>query len=128
MRNIINVILTYLVLFFTTKYFPEFVSVTGTKELIITNVILFVLDIVFSLLLVLMISMLMGVLFTVGKNENSIFFLIFSIIVSLVWTPLKLYLVSTFYEPFTIANDWKVYLLLTMLLGFFTVKAKRNNK
>lgn len=128
MRNIINVILTYLVLFFTTKYFPEFVSVTGTKELIITNVILFVLDIVFSLLLILMISMLMGVLFTVGKNENSIFFLIFSIIVSLAWTPLKLYLVSTFYEPFTIANDWRVYLLLTMLLGFFTVKAKRNNK
>lgn len=128
MRNIINVILTYLVLFFTTKYFPEFVSVTGTKELIITNVILFVLDIVFSLLLILMISMLMGVLFTVGKNENSIFFLIFSIIVSLAWTPLKLYLVSTFYEPFTIANDWRVYLLLTMLLGFFTVKAKKNNK
>lgn len=128
MRNIINVILTYLVLFFTTKYFPEFVSVAGTKELIITNVILFVLDIVFSLLLFLMISMLMGILFTVGKNENSIFFLIFSIIVSLAWTPLKLYLVSTFYKPFTIANDWRVYLLLTMLLGFFTVKAKRNNK
>lgn len=123
-KDILNVILTFIVLFVATKYFPEYVYVDGTKGLIVTVFLFVLMDIIFGILVFGLLAL--GVLFPKKLEAYYIFMVIIIIIAGVIWNFVKLYLVSTYYAGFEITGGFMPYLLLGIAFSIFTIKIESN--
>lgn len=127
-RSILNFVLTFVVLLVATTYFSEYVSVTGTKELIITTLLLSGLDILFAIAIVI-ICIVIGIIASLTNKmakTSSIITIVLMVIACILWIPTKLAIVSNYYEHFSIADNWLTYVVLTICLCAFSIKTDRN--
>ena len=116
MRNFINLIITFVVLALGNHLFPEIIVFNGGWEsILITSLLVLVANILFTFIaIIIMLSM---SFFDVTQGIATI--IIF--VLAFLWTPIKLYAVSYFYDGFQIVGGLGVYIILTLVLGFFTL-------
>ena len=125
LRSILNIFLTFAVLYVAKEYFPEYVRITGTRELIVTVLLLTIADTTYSLGLTIFLIPFMMSCF---KSNNAVGFLSFITIIitvilsAFIWTPVNLYLVSSLYKGFTIIGGFLTYLILSIILSMFSIK------
>ncbi|MBE1442277.1 phage holin family protein [Paenibacillus sp. OAS669] len=115
MRNLLNFLVTLLVFWIGNEYFHQYVAIKDTKTLIIASVLMFVISLLFSLAMVLSV-----LLITVGIGCLTTPALM---LVSLILTPIKLWLLDKYLYGFEIHGFW-TYVILTLVLSLFTVKVK----
>jgi uncharacterized membrane protein YvlD (DUF360 family) len=114
LKNLLNLLVTLLVFWLGNQYFNSYISIADTKTLIIAAVLMFVISLIYGFLLgVSMISIVIGI----GCLTTPLL-----IAASLVLTPIKLWLLDKFLPGFEIHGFW-TYVILTILLSIFTVKA-----
>lgn len=119
MRSTLNLLITFLVFWFGSHYFNEYISISDTATLILATVLMFVISFIYGFLLAAsMISIVVGI----GCLTTPLL-----IAASLVLTPIKLWLLDMYLPGFEINGIW-TYVILTIILSIFTVKVKRNNE
>ncbi|KRF09919.1 phage holin family protein [Paenibacillus sp. Soil787] len=115
MRNILNLLVTFLVFWCGSYYFNPYISISDTKTLILATVLMFVISFIYGFLLtVSMISMVVGI----GCLTTPLL-----VVASLVLTPIKLWLLDKYLTGFEIHGFW-TYVILSIILSIFTVKVK----
>ncbi|WP_171687637.1 phage holin family protein [Paenibacillus planticolens] len=113
MRNILNLLVTFLVFWCGSQYFNPYISISDTKTLIFATVLMFVISFIYGLLLTIsMLSIVIGI----GCLTTPLL-----VAASLVLTPIKLWLLDKYLPGFEIHGFW-TYVILTILLSIFTVK------
>ena len=118
MRNIINFIVTFAVLMLTSTYFPGSVYIDGIGTALLVTLLMFVLDLLYlGILLIAQVPRFLG---DAGDTIGTIL----TVVLALICTPVKLYLLSTFMPGFEILDGWVTYLILTVILSLFSVKGK----
>ncbi|NEN81843.1 MULTISPECIES: phage holin family protein [Paenibacillus] len=122
MRNLLNLLVTFLVFWCGNHYFNQYISISDTKTLIIATVLMFVISFIYGFLLTIsFISIVVGI----GCLTTPLL-----IVASLVLTPIKLWLLDRYLTGFEIHGFW-TYVILTIVLSVFTVKVndkKRDRK
>lgn len=116
MKNFINLIITFVILALGNHFFPETIVFNGGWEsILITSLLILVANILFSFIAIIIMLPMSFFDITQGIADIIIFILAF------LWTPIKLYAVSHFYAGFDIVGGLGVYIILTLVLGFFTL-------
>jgi len=118
MRNILNLILTFSVFWIGNEYFKEYLSISDTKTIIIATLLMVAMGYLFSLL---MVASVLTIPIGIGCLTTIILFF-----VAIVLTPVKLWLLDSYLLGFYINGFW-TYVVLTVILSIFTIKAKSNN-
>ena len=119
MRNIINFLATFAVLWIGSTFFGEYIQIQDIKTLIIATIFMFVIDWIFSILVGLS-----ALLIPIGIGCITIIPLILA---AFVLTPIKLILLSKYLDGFMINSFW-TYLALTVILSAFTIDSSKNCK
>lgn len=119
MRNIINFVFTFLVLLAGSHYFPDYVNIKDTETLILASFLMFAIAFVFGITLVFSILL---IPIGIGCLTTIILF-----IVALLLTPIRLYILDMYLPGFEINGFW-TYVVLSVSLMFFTIKAKTETK
>lgn len=115
-----NLILTFVVLLLITEFFPEIATTTDTKSLIITTLLYALADFVLAIIL-LVIGLVCGLV--IMRFSLSLCLLVIYVLqtIAIVGSvPFRLYLISTYYSGFQMADTIFAYVVLTIILGFFT--------
>lgn len=113
MRNVINFIFTFLVLWAASNYFGDYVHIQDTGTLILATFLMFVMAYILGYALVfsiLLIPIGIGCLTT-----------IFLFVVALLFVPIRLYVLDAYLPGFDINGFW-TYVALSISLMFFSVK------
>jgi len=119
MRNILNAMLTFIVFWVGNEYFKEYVSISDTKTMIITTLLMIAIGYLFSLL---MMASVLTIPLGIGCLTTIILFF-----VAIVLTPIKLLLLDKYLMGFDINGFW-TYVVLTAILSIFTIKFKSSVK
>ncbi|MNV39095.1 Membrane protein of unknown function [compost metagenome] len=116
-RNIINLLVTIGIFWAGMTYYPEHVHIQDNKTLILAALMMFVIGYLFSWLMLIsfgLIAVGIGCLTTIAM-----------VIVGLFLTPVKLWLLSNYLPGFEINGIW-TYVILTVILSIFSIKARSN--
>ena len=119
MKKIFNFIITFIILAIAGKYFPQSVYVNGFEGILFSTILIFIAEIILSWILFLFF---IPIIF--GKFEQYLS-IIFIFIISFLWNPIILYLVSRFYLGFEIMGGFGTYLIISIILSFFTISEKK---
>lgn len=123
MKRIVNLLLTFIVLWVATTYFPESVSVIGFEDLIVTVLVMFGLDFLYGILAV-------GLVF-IGALLSPFIAILNTVLVVLsafCWTFIKLIIVDNILPGFSIDGNWVTYLCLVIALSIFSINCSNENK
>ena len=124
MKKIINFILAVGVLFGAWQLFPEYIEFGGIKDVIIVCLIMSLIDLVFLNILIFLLSSSIILL-----NKKLITFTgIFTCIIIFIMDFVEIWIANKYYDGFSIAGDWKIYLCLCLAFSFFSLKETSNNK
>ncbi|WP_168928895.1 phage holin family protein [Paenibacillus dokdonensis] len=119
MRNLLNLLVTFLVFWCGSQNFNQYISISDTQTLILATVLMFVISFIYVFLLtVSMISIVIGI----GCLTTPLL-----VAASLVLTPIKLWLLDKYLTGFEIHGFW-TYVILAIILSIFTVKVKSNKE
>jgi len=118
MRNILNLILTFLVFWIGNEYFKEYLSISDTRTMIIATLLMVAMGYLFGLL---MFASVLTIPIGIGCLTTILLFF-----VAIVLTPVKLWLLDSYLLGFCINGFW-TYVVLTAILSIFTIKAKSSN-
>lgn len=118
MRNIINFLATFAVLWIGSTFFGEYIQIQDIKTLIIATIFMFVIDWIFSILVGLS-----ALLIPIGIGCITIIPLILA---AFVLTPIKLMLLSKYLGGFMINGFW-TYLALTVILSIFNIDSNSSS-
>ena len=119
MRNILNLLLTFGVLWLGNSFFNDSVQISDTKTMVIASLIMFGISMAYGILLLFSASL---IPIGVGCFTTVILF-----VVGIGLTPIKLLLLNKYLEGFTISGFW-TYVLITVCLSIFTINFKSNEK
>lgn len=128
MKRIINLLLTFGVLWVATTYFSEYVSINSTRDLIIVTLLMFGLDTIYGLVVI-------GALFVVtllSKKTLNFALIIIPYILLIgsifIWTFMRLIIVDDIVAGFTINGNWLTYLLLVVTFSIFSIGTSNKSK
>lgn len=119
MKNIINALLTGLIFWLGNEYFGEYISIENTKILILATLFMFIINYLYCLLM-----MVSAITVPIGIGCLGMILLIF---LAFVLTPIKLLLLDTYLNGFTINGFW-TYVVMTAILSMFSINSKTNKK
>lgn len=115
MKRILNILIQFAIFFIASTYFGEYISIGGTKELIITTLLWVVSGyLIIGFCLLCIVPALIG---NLGKIVA--FAAIFTICI--LSSPIRLYLMNCYYDGFTIHGGFIVYLILSVVLSILSI-------
>ena len=119
MRRIFNLFMIGLIFWIGSTYFSEYLYIADTKTLVIATIFMYVLGVLYG---VLMFASILAVPIGIGC-----FTTIILVLGAFILTPIKLWLLDTYLTGFDINGGFWTYVVLTPIIGLFTIKAKVDN-
>ena len=119
MKNVLNFLITLAVFYLGNKYCNEYISINNDKTLLIASILMLVFDLLYGwLLLISFTTIIVGV----GCVTTPVL-----IMLALVLTPMKLWILSHYLPGFHIHGFW-TYVILTFIFFIFLIKSKSKSK
>lgn len=120
MRRIFNLFMIGLIFWIGSTYFSEYLFIADMKTLIIATLFMYVLGVIYgSLMVVSVLAITIGI---------GCFTTIVLILGAFILTPLKLWLLNEYLIGFNIYGGFWTYVVLTLVIGLFTIQAKTTTK
>lgn len=120
MKNLKNIIVTFLLLFVGNMVFPKYIEAENWKKVIIATLVMIIAEIITGIL----IFLILGILVLVDKPWIAI---IVTIGLSILIIPVALLACSSYVPGFELHGIW-TYIILTVLLSVLTASDTNDSK